>query len=122
MNYVEGLDMNASHIAIILEQFNINSSGELKCRIPVLMPGIPSDGIIELNTRISTSSLLNKVKSDIKTNGKIATCNYLYIDVPQWIRRYFPSEDEYGNVSGNKKIIITFIGGDINHIRVIGRY
>ena len=121
MNYIKDLNMNATHIAQIKQSFNINGNGELRCIIPVLMPNIPKSGDLTLSTRISKANLLNRSKSSIKSKSTITTTNFMNIVVPVWIRRLFPC-DIHGMVTTDRKIMITFIGGDINHIKVIGRY
>jgi len=123
MIFVKNLNLSATHIAVIIEDFHINSTGKLKCQIPILMPNIPQGKEIEMNTRLSKSNLINKNKSDIMTKNSITTINYLMIDLPSHIRRTFTSEvNETDIVLKGKKIIITFIEDDINHIKVLGRY
>ena len=123
MNFIENFDMNTTHVAVIIENFHINSSGKVKCRIPILMPNIPSGKELLNQTRVSKSNLINKDKSIINVNTIINTSNYILIDLPLWVRKDYTPEIEYTDiVLANKKVLFVFVEGDINNIKILGRY
>lgn len=121
MEYIEGLNLSASHIAITKEKIYKNGGDKsVKCRIPILMPNIPDTDPLELKTRLSVSNILNSNKSSIKISDTIVTTNYINITIPEHVLSQLPSSN--GWISKGQKIIIIFMNGDINNIQVLGRY
>ena len=51
----------------------------------------------------------------------LTTSNFLTVNIPEYIAKDLPS-DINGIVKKGQQLIVVFVGGDITHMRVIGRY
>lgn len=114
-NFYNDLDLKYPEIAIALET---NSN---KFYIPVLMGLIEGAGSvpITINTRVSSSNIRNK--NNNLAISSVTKQNYITLSVPSYL--YYEDHNITG-IKWNKgdKFIIVFVGGDINKIRIIGRY
>lgn len=111
-NFYKDFNLNTTEYAIALEDFLYNNN--VKCYIPSLMTFLPNSEIINDTKRNSPTNIKNKNKSLLGI-GQVNTCNYIEL--------YIPSLYSNGEIYGKKgdKFLITFVGGDINKCKIIGR-
>lgn len=105
-DFYDNLDLKYPEIAVALETYGN------KFNIPILTPFIANAG---KSPSKSTASALNKNNIKNKDSlpiSRITTQNYVTLSVPSYL----------GTVHKGDKFIIVFVGGDINKIRIIGRY
>ena len=114
-DFYDTLDLRYPEIAECIE-----TNGN-KFYIPVLMALVDGAGTSPKSKTINNSSakLLN-TKNNLEISS-ITKTNFIKLDVPEhlWNSDYYRTGIKYR--SGDKFIII-FIGGDLNKIRIIGRY
>ena len=111
-NFYKDFELNTTEYAIALENFDYNT--KVKCYIPSLMSFLPSSEVVEDSKRNSSNNIKNKNKNLLGI-GQVNTCNYIEL--------YIPSLYSNGDIYGKKgtKFLITFVAGDINKCKVIGR-
>lgn len=114
MNY-SGLDVNSLRIEIAILQEDIlsNNPGTAKFKIPVIM----TDDTISRIIASGNKNIINR------RNGNISGFN---INIENTILLRIPLEYTYfyGKkiIPSGTKFLVAFVGGNINDIRIIGRY
>lgn len=117
-NVYQDSDMCYSEIATVLEDFTY---GEMcKFSIPSINP------LINMNTHyinrtIKTSNIMNKNKKSLGIS-KYTVSNYIELKVPLHLSNIDNDGKRIINGKKGDKFIITFIEGDINKCKIIGRY
>lgn len=111
INNYAASDYKYTEIIKALEDYDFNTY--VKCATPSIMALLPKSAPISTPINIDTSNILNKNAINV---GTFNSCNYMEI--------YIPSVFSNGNSSGKKgdEFVITFVGGDVNDILVIGRH
>lgn len=106
LDFYADLDLRYPEIAICMED---SDTGVGKFFIPILTPFLNKDFIYDDIDYFSS-------KKNIITNSKLSiqNCtmsNYIELDIP-----------DKKPIKKGQEVIIVFIGGDINNIRIIGGY
>lgn len=111
-NFYKDYDLSNTEFAVTLENFVYNT--KVKCYIPSLMPFLPNSEVVNDKKRNNFINIKNKNK-DLLGIGDVNTCNYVEL--------FIPSIYSDGDIYGKKdtKFLITFVAGDINKCKVIGR-
>lgn len=132
-NFYTERDMYYTEVVKTLEDFTYGN--KVKCVVPALMPLVEQNKITEKKVRNKVNTnIMNKDTNSIKTKlGDFITCNYIEIFIPiEYAPTYkktiydghmTPHEVVGVKDKGNKneQFLVSFIGGDINTFRVIGR-
>lgn len=110
-------EMNHNSTFINLENFNLTNTRQLKFGIPTLIPGLPTDKVIENKTTTTNSHVLNK--DDIQ-NESFIICNYVVTDLPHHIAKECPHTINKESKKG-QKFIGAFLDGDILQPKILQR-
>ena len=118
-NFYQDKDFSYTEMGIVLEDFNCYYS-KGKIYIPVLMPELSSSAPYRTTSKKpNTSNIVNY--SSKHAVSSITRTNYIELKVP----RYIGAELEpIGSniVYKGQRVLITFVGGEVNNPKVIGVY
>jgi hypothetical protein len=106
------MDRMRTEIAILQEDIDAKHPGIAKFKIPVIMS---NDNIAHITT--NNYNISNKKTGNIKSSA-ININNYIALRVPEEFTYFWPTE----KVPAGTRFIVTFVGGNVNDIRIIGRY
>ena len=106
------LDDLRMEIAFLLEDIDANNPGIAKFSIPVLSTEDNTGTYITNN---------NNIINDIKGNSAVAVVkidNYIELRVPKEYTVFYGAD----TIPAGTRFIVAFIGGNVNDIKIIGRY
>lgn len=114
MNNQNQLDINRmrTEIAILQEDINAKNPGWAKFKIPVIMSNNNIAHITTTNYNIS-----NKISGNIKASS-VNLNNSILLRVPEEFTYFWPTDI----VPAGTRFIVTFVGANVNDIKIIGRY
>lgn len=108
-------EMKYTEIGIVLEKAYYTS--KFKVAIPVLLPEVStSTAFTESKTKPAVSNIMNKTARDKISTYTIS--NYIDLYIPTYMTSGIT--DKYGYIEKGTKLLITFIGGEVNKPAVIG--
>lgn len=110
-------DFSYTEIGIVLEKVDV-SKDKAKIFIPILFPELSSDKPYKIKERRpSTDNIVNyNSKHGVSS---VTRTNYIELKIPRYIAKELEPIDST-IVNKGQKILITFVGGEINLPRVIG--
>lgn len=110
-NFYDDLEFKYPEIAIVLEN---PTNSTVKIIIPAITPFIEQDEPYDkIDTGVSKINILNKDKSNLDIK-ECTLSNYIEVDIPEFI--------DYDTLRKGDKLVVSFIGGDINKPYILGRY
>ena len=117
IDYYQQQDFRFLEIATVLERFYYTSEGKFNIAAitPLLSSSVPID---DNRNKIATTNILNYDNKLGITSYTLS--NYIPLSVPRYISDNL--RDEYGYINKGTKLLVAFIGGDINKPRIVGVY
>lgn len=99
-------------IAILQEKVSSKNPGTAKFKIPVII-----NESVNAHIQTGNSNIINMTTGNLRSSG-INTKNTISLKIPVEYT-YFYEEEE---VPIGTRFIVAFIGGNVNDIKIIGRY
>lgn len=117
----DGLDMSSVHIARTVEKFHHENLKNVAIYVPSIMPFVVEGKPKEVENRLSKNNIKNKDKSILGISTTIKTANCIRVDLPRLLEYDLP-HDSQGMVPVGTELLVIFVEGNPNNIRVIGRW
>lgn len=115
LNYFQEKIMKYVEIGIVLEDFNYKEKG--KIFIPILLPETTRTAPVRNKAiKVPTNNILNRTGVNGISTPEIS--NYVELSVPLYIGESLKDENDI--IKKDTVFLITFVGGEINHPRIIG--
>ena len=106
------IDRMRTEIAVLQEDIDAKNPGYAKFKIPVIHSDTTIAHITTSNTNIRNKNSGNIKQSSVNIKDTIT------LRVPEEYTYFWPTEI----VPAGTRFIVTFVGGNVNDIRIIGRY
>lgn len=110
-NYID-MDRLRTEIAILQQDVNAKNPGYAEFKIPVIMT---HDTVGYIDT--SNKNIINRRNGNLSASA---------VNMEETITLYIPTEYTYfcgkNTVPAGTRFIVSFIGGNVNDIKIIGRY
>lgn len=116
--FYQDKDFGYPEIATVLEK--TYSRSNIKVYIGAITPELSNSSVVKTTkSKESTSHIINySAKHGV---GAITECNYITVDVPKYVYNEVSSSDLSGTyIPKGSKLLVVFVGGEINMPRVIG--
>lgn len=129
-NYYQETDYRYTEIGIALEDFTYG--GDVSISIPTITPFMDNTSTVESTETVSTVNIINDDTTALGIttyeSRKVSTGNSMTLKVPWYLADteiLTNRDNDYISISKNgtkgTKFIISFVGGQLDNARIIGR-